>query len=96
METVQIEGKREVKRNIEYYNLDLVLSVGYRVNSVKATQFRRWATETLRKYIEDGYVINRKTIEKNYQKFLEAVEETKKLLPENSETTKSSDTILKS
>ena len=46
--TVQTEGKRKVKREIEYYNLDLILSVGYRVNSKIATRFRQWATKTLR------------------------------------------------
>jgi len=47
LETVQIEGKREVKRNVEFYNLDAIIAVGYRVNSKQATQFRIWATQTL-------------------------------------------------
>lgn len=55
---VQKEGKREVKREVEHYNLDVVLSVGYRVNSKKATTFRQWATKILKSYITDGYVIN--------------------------------------
>ena len=46
--TVQVEGKREVSRKIDYYNLDAIISVGYRVNSVRATQFRQWATQVLR------------------------------------------------
>jgi len=50
METVQQEGNRNVKRNIEFYNLDAIISVGYRVNSRRATQFRRWATQVLKKY----------------------------------------------
>src|SRR6266481_10020707 len=59
METVQHEGRRSVHRDIEYYNLDLVLSIGYRVNSKKATLFRQWATKTLREHIMQGYTINR-------------------------------------
>ena len=55
---VQKEGEREVKRNIEYYNLDAIISVGYRVNSSKATQFRIWATQTLKEYIIKGFVMN--------------------------------------
>jgi len=51
METVQNEGGRDVKRNIEFYNLDAIISVGYRVNSAKATQFRIWATKTLKEFI---------------------------------------------
>jgi prophage maintenance system killer protein len=81
VETVQKEGKREVIRNVEYYNLDLVLSIGYRVNSSKATKFRQWATKTLRSYIVDGYAINPARVQKNYEAFLEAVAEVKALLP---------------
>ena len=81
LETVQNEGKRKIKRKIEYYNLDLVLSIGYRVNSVNATKFRQWATRTLRQHILKGYTINRKRIAKNYDEFLQAVEFIKKNLP---------------
>ncbi|MGV8993220.1 MAG: virulence RhuM family protein [Flavobacterium sp.] len=56
--TVQKEGEREVIRNLEYYNLDAIISVGYRVNSSKATQFRIWATQTLKEYIIKGFVMN--------------------------------------
>ena len=55
LETVQKEGGRKIVRKIEYYNLDLVLSIGYRVNSLNATRFRRWATTTLKEYIIKGY-----------------------------------------
>lgn len=55
---VQKEGKREVKREVEHYNLDVVISVGYRVNSKKATTFRQWATSVLKSYIQNGYAIN--------------------------------------
>ena len=56
---VQQEGKRTVKRMIPYYNLDMVISVGYRVNSKKATQFRIWANRVLKEYLIQGYAINR-------------------------------------
>ena len=63
METVQNEGERTVTRMIDYYNLDAVISVGYRVNSIRATQFRRWATQVLKQYAITGYVIDRKRME---------------------------------
>ena len=56
--TVQIEAGREVKREIEYFNLDAILSVGYRVNSKQGTQFRIWATRVLKDYLLKGYSIN--------------------------------------
>ena len=55
--TVQQEGDRFVNRDIEYYNLDAIISVGYRVNSSKATQFRIWATQTLKEFIIKGFVL---------------------------------------
>jgi prophage maintenance system killer protein len=58
MEQVQMEGNRSIKRLVEFYNLDAVIAVGYRVNSKKATQFRIWATRTLREYLIKGIVIN--------------------------------------
>ncbi len=57
---VQKEGNREVKRNIQYYNLDMVISIGYRVNSDKAIQFRRWATYVLKEFSKKGYIIDKK------------------------------------
>jgi prophage antirepressor-like protein len=56
--TVQQEGKRKVERNLEHYNLDMIISLGYRVNSKKATKFRQWATSVLKNYIQNGYAIN--------------------------------------
>lgn len=56
--TVRTEGDREVRRNLEHYSLDAIISVGYRVNSKKATQFRIWATGVIKQYIRDGYVID--------------------------------------
>lgn len=58
METVQIEGRREVKRYVDFYSLDAIIAVGYRVNSKQATQFRIWATNTLKEYIVKGFVLN--------------------------------------
>lgn len=61
---VQQEGTRNVHREIDHYNLDAIISVGYRVNSIRATQFRRWATQVLSQYTQKGYVIDRKRMEK--------------------------------
>jgi len=58
---VQIEGTRTITRDIEFYNLDAIISVGYRVNSKRATDFRQWATSVLRDFALRGYVIDRKT-----------------------------------
>lgn len=58
METVQKEGSRMVTRALDYYNLDAIIAVGYRVNSKKATRFRQWATKTLKEYIQKGFVLN--------------------------------------
>jgi len=61
--TVQTEGNRQVTREILYYNLEAIISVGYRVNSIKATQFRRWATGILQQYAIKGYVLDKKRME---------------------------------
>lgn len=66
---------------VQFYNLDIILAVGYRTNSVRAIKFRKWATKTLRAYIQDGYIINKKRVANNYQQFLEAVDNIKHLLP---------------
>ncbi len=58
MEIVRYEGHRRVKRNINIYNLDMIISVGYRVNSVEGIKFRRWANKILKEYLLQGYVIN--------------------------------------
>ena len=60
--TVQNEGLREVSRSLEYYNLDAIISVGYRVNSQRATQFRIWATKTLREFIIKGFVLDKEKL----------------------------------
>jgi hypothetical protein len=84
MELVQNESGRTVKRQIDIYNLDVLIAVGYRVNSLVGTKFRRWATKTLRNYIVDGYAINKNRVAKNYQHFLIAVNDIKRLLPAGS------------
>jgi hypothetical protein len=75
--TVQIEGNRSVKRKIEYYNLDVIISVGYRVKSKQGTQFRIWATNVLRDYLLKGYAINQRIdrIENNYENLSKEVKQ---------------------
>ena len=75
MEQVQTEGDRSVKRQIEFYNLDAIIAVGYRVNSKQATQFRIWATKTLREYLIKGVVINTDRIKKLPDKILSDLNE---------------------
>lgn len=75
--TVQKEAGRKVKRSIEYYNFDAILSVGYRVNSKRGTQFRQWATLRLKDYLVEGFTINQKRIEENKSNFLQTLEDLK-------------------
>lgn len=82
---VQKEGGRQVRRKVKEYNLDALIAIGYRINSVVGTKFRQWATKTLRQYVSEGYAINSSRIQSNYETFLKAVEDVKKLLPEGSE-----------
>jgi len=65
--TVRQEGNREVKRNLTHYNLDMIISVGYRVNSTRGVQFRKWATSKLRELVVQGYVINEKRLAQKEQ-----------------------------
>ena len=60
--TVQMEGERQVERNVEYYNLDVIISVGYRVKSKRGVEFRKWANSVLRQYILQGYAVNNNRI----------------------------------
>jgi len=74
--TVQIEGKRKVSRNLEYYNLDMIIAIGYRINTKQGTQFRIWANSVLKEYLIKGYVIDQRVrIEQ-----LEELKQTVKLL----------------
>lgn len=80
---VQQEGNRKVKRDILHYNLDMIISIWYRINSVTATKFRQWATKTLKQHITQWYTINKNRIQQNYDLFLHAVEEVKALSHQN-------------
>ena len=62
---VRTEGKRQVKRSLKHYSLDAIISVGYRVNSTRATRFRQWATTVLREHLTQGYTLNRQRFEQN-------------------------------
>jgi len=79
---VQKEGKRDVAREVDFYNLDAIISVGYRVNSIRATQFRQWATQVLREFAIKGYVLDKKRMENGtflgedyYERLLEEIRE---------------------
>jgi prophage maintenance system killer protein len=76
---VQTEGRRKVNRNIKHFNLDAILSVGYRVNSKKGTQFRQWATQRLKDYLVKGYAINEQKL-KASQEQLSSLKQSIKLL----------------
>ncbi|MEK9194888.1 MAG: virulence protein RhuM/Fic/DOC family protein [Patescibacteria group bacterium] len=81
LEQVREEGQRTVKRTLDTYNLDMLIAVGYRINSVVGTKFRQWATKTLRQHITKGYTINPSVVKKNYGEFQKAVENIRHLLP---------------
>jgi len=66
-----LEGKREVRRKIKFYNLDVIISVGYRVNSKRGTQFRIWTTNVLKNHLIQGYTINQKRLQENQAKIQE-------------------------
>ena len=80
---VQIEGKREVTRKIEFYNLDAIISVGYRVNSTRATQFRKWATQVLKTFAIKGYVLDKERMKNGsylgYKFFDDLLEEIREI-----------------
>lgn len=67
--TVQEEGKRVVKRKIEYYNLDVIISIGYRIKSQRGTQFRIWANKVLKEYLIKGYAVNEKRLKDQAEQF---------------------------
>ncbi|SIQ10368.1 Fic/DOC family protein [Aromatoleum tolulyticum] len=75
---VQTEGKRQVRRNIRHYNLDAIISVGYRVSSKRAVLFRQWATRTLREHLTQGYSLNRQRLEANARELEAALQLVKK------------------
>lgn len=80
---VQKEGNRMIKRTVKEYNLDVIIAVGYRINSVMGTQFRIWATTILKQYTTQGFAINRHKIQENYDEFMSIVESIQQLLPEH-------------
>ena len=82
--TVQKEGKNEVRRDIDYYNLDVVISVGYRVNSAEATRFRIWSTQVLKEHLIKGYTIHEKRLaERGMNELQQSVELLQKTLTRN-------------
>ncbi|MBU2869746.1 RhuM family protein [Colwellia sp. E2M01] len=84
---VRKEGKRQVKRKLKYYNLDAIISVGYRVNSTQATRFRQWATKTLKQHLLQGYILNEQRLTENANELEKALLLVKcaAALPYNSE-----------
>lgn len=76
---VQKEGNRNVKRSIKHYSLDAIISVGYRVNSVRGTQFRIWANKVLREYLVKGYAVNQEVLERKIEK-LKPLQETVRII----------------
>lgn len=80
--------------NVEFYNLDVILSVGYRANSKRAIEFRKWATKILREHITKGFTINRAVIKNNYAEFQKAIENVRQLLPAGLNTDNTSKTKL--
>ena len=77
--TVRMEGKRNISRELEHYNLDMIISIGYRVNSIRGTQFRIWANKILKEYLVKGYSLNEKRLHEQSQQF-EALKQTVKLM----------------
>ena len=85
----EVDEKRNVQKMhiansdkpVAFYSLDIILAVGYRANSTRAIQFRRWATKTLHEHIVDGYTINKSRIAKNFAAFMEAVANIRSILP---------------
>jgi prophage maintenance system killer protein len=74
---VQKEGDREIKRNIKFYNLDMIIAVGYRVNSIRGTEFRIWANKILKEYLIKGYSLNEKLLKKQNEQLKELQESIK-------------------
>lgn len=70
---VRQEGQRQVQRRLKHYNLDAVISLGYRVNSTRATQFRIWATRTLKKHLVDGYTLNQRRLQERGIEFEQVI-----------------------
>jgi prophage maintenance system killer protein len=92
LKTKEVDEKSNVQKmhiansdkSVAFYSLDIILAVGYRANSARAIEFRKWATKTLRSYIVDGFAVNKNRIAKNYEQFLKVVQDVKHLLPAGS------------
>lgn len=80
---VRTEGSRKVERELDFYNLDLIIAVGYRVNSIKATKFRQWATKILKSYLLDGYSLNQKLLQQKKSQ-IDEIKQTLDFLVKNS------------
>ena len=80
MEIVRTEGKRRVKRDVEVYSLDMIISVGYRVNSTRATRFRVWATQTLKDHLIRGYTLNERRLRERGIEMEQAVQLLSRML----------------
>ena len=89
LEQVAKDGK---KRKMNFYNLDMIIATGYRINSKKATAFRQWASNVLKQHLVEGYTVNKERLQKNYDEFLRVVEDIK-LLSKNSENVKVDDVL---
>ncbi len=89
LEQVAKDGK---KRKMNFYNLDMIIAAGYRVNSKKATAFRKWSTNILKDHLIKGYTINKERLQKNYDEFLRVVEDIK-VLSQNSGSVKAEDVL---
>jgi Virulence protein RhuM family len=92
--TVQTEGKKKVSRELDHYNLDLILSIGYRINSKRGTQFRQWATQRLKDYLVKGYTLNEKRLNQMLQN-MQQLEQAVKLIQQSGSTTELSVTEAK-
>lgn len=77
--TVRQEGKRQISRELEHYSLDMIISIGYRVNSIRGTQFRIWATQVIKDYLIKGYALNEKHLKDQHQQF-EALKQTVRMM----------------
>jgi len=91
--TVQTEGLRQVERDLEFYNLDAIISVGYRVNSYQATQFRIWATKTLKEYIIKGFVLDDERLKQGNRALARTI--SKNSLSESGKSAQVSDGFIK-
>lgn len=89
---VQTEGSRKVERDIEYYNLDVIISIGYRVKSQRGVQFRQWATQRLKDYLIKGYAINQQRLAENKAQFLTTLDDLK-ILAENNPQIETKDVL---